>query len=52
MDRPCHDALIFQVDLWSAQGELPHDLAQVAARSKDIQYSSRTRLVTEEVHAP
>ncbi|ODV15319.1 MAG: hypothetical protein ABT19_09755 [Rhodanobacter sp. SCN 68-63] len=31
----------------SAQGELPHDLAQVAARSKDIQYSSRTRLVTE-----
>jgi NTE family protein len=47
LDRPCHDALIFQVDLWSAQGELPHDLAQVAARSKDIQYSSRTRLVTE-----
>ena len=47
VDRPCHDALIFQVDLWSAQGEPPHDLAQVAARSKDIQYSSRTRLVTE-----
>ena len=47
VDRPCHDALIFQVDLWSAQGELPHDLAEVAARSKDIQYSSRTRLVTE-----
>jgi NTE family protein len=47
VDRPCHDALIFQVDLWSAQGALPHDLAQVAARSKDIQFSSRTRLVTE-----
>ena len=47
VDRPCHDALIFQVDLWSAQGELPGDLAEVAARSKDIQYSSRTRLVTE-----
>lgn len=47
VDRPCHDALIFQVDLWSAQGELPHDLAQVTARSKDIQFSSRTRLVTE-----
>jgi NTE family protein len=46
-ERPCHDALIFQVDLWSAVGELPHDLAQVAARVKDIQYSSRTRLVTE-----
>jgi NTE family protein len=47
VDRPCHDALVFQVDLWSAQGELPQDLAQVAARSKDIQFSSRTRLVTE-----
>ena len=47
VDRPAHDALIFQVDLWSAVGELPHDLAQVAARSKDIQFSSRTRLVTE-----
>ncbi|MDE2308667.1 MAG: patatin-like phospholipase family protein [Xanthomonadaceae bacterium] len=47
LDRPSHDALIFQVDLWSAAGEPPHDLAQVAARSKDIQYSSRTRLVTE-----
>lgn len=47
VERPCHDALIFQVDLWSALGELPHDLAQVAARAKDIQFSSRTRLVTE-----
>ncbi|AND70515.1 hypothetical protein ATSB10_30610 [Dyella thiooxydans] len=46
-DRPAHDALIFQVDLWSAMGELPHDLPQVASRSKDIQFSSRTRLVTE-----
>lgn len=46
-DRPAHDALIFQVDLWSATGQLPHDLTQVAARSKDIQFSSRTRLVTE-----
>jgi NTE family protein len=26
---------------------LPHDLAQVAERSKEIQYSSRTRLITE-----
>lgn len=46
-ERPCHDALIFQVDLWSALGELPHDLTEVAARSKDIQFSSRTRMVTE-----
>ncbi len=47
VDRPSHDALIFQVDLWSAVGELPRDLAEVASRSKDIQFSSRTRLVTE-----
>ncbi|MFI4958815.1 MAG: DUF3734 domain-containing protein [Lysobacterales bacterium] len=46
-DRPSRDTLVFQVDLWSAHGSLPHDLAQVAERSKEIQYSSRTRLITE-----
>jgi NTE family protein len=44
--RPRRDALIFQIDLWSASGELPTDLLQVAERQKDIQYSSRTRMVT------
>ena len=44
--RPRDDALIFQVDLWSAVGELPKDLLQVAVRQKDLQYSSRTRLIT------
>jgi NTE family protein len=43
---PRRDALIFQIDLWSASGELPTDLLQVAVRQKDIQYSSRTRAVT------
>ncbi|WP_343227600.1 patatin-like phospholipase family protein [Rhodanobacter sp. 7MK24] len=46
-ERPQRDMLVFQVDLWSAQGELPRDLAGVAERSKEIQYSSRTRLTTE-----
>ncbi|MHB1272455.1 MAG: DUF3734 domain-containing protein [Rhodanobacter sp.] len=46
-ERPSHDALIFQVDLWSAVGGVPRDLAEVAARSKDIQFSSRTRMVTD-----
>lgn len=46
-ERPSHDALIFQVDLWSAVGELPKNLSDVAARCKDIQFSSRTRMVTE-----
>ena len=46
-DEGHRNALVFQVDLWSAAGPLPVDLPQVAERSKDIQYSSRTRLVTE-----
>jgi len=44
--KPRRDTLIFQIDLWSANGEVPRDLLQVAVRQKDIQYSSRTRLVT------
>ena len=39
--------LIFQVDLFSARGLLPRDMDDVLARQKDIQYSSRTRLVTD-----
>ena len=46
MAQPQSDALIFQVDLWSASGNLPKDLLQVAVRQKDLQYSSRTRLIT------
>ncbi|HUD24762.1 MAG TPA: patatin-like phospholipase family protein [Burkholderiaceae bacterium] len=47
---PRHDALIFQIDLWSAKGEAPGDLLQVAVRHKDIQYSSRTRMITTVMH--
>lgn len=43
---PRRDTLAFQVDLWSAQGVLPSNMAEVDARTKDIQYSSRTRAVT------
>jgi NTE family protein len=39
--------LVFQVDLFSARGSLPRDMYDVLARQKDIQYSSRTRLVTD-----
>lgn len=48
--QPRLDALIFQIDLWSAAGELPRDLLQVAVRQKDIQYSSRTRMATDMLH--
>jgi NTE family protein len=39
--------LVFQVDLFSARGQLPRDMHDVLARQKDIQYSSRTRLITD-----
>ena len=38
---------VFQVDLFSARGEVPTTLAEVGQRQKDIQYSSRTRLTTD-----
>src|SRR5689334_24093695 len=40
------DTLLFQVDLWSSQGQLPGNLAEVATRHKEIQFSSRTRAST------
>jgi NTE family protein len=44
---PHRDTLAFQVDLWSAIGELPRTLAEVSTRQKEIQYSSRTRAGTD-----
>jgi NTE family protein len=45
---PRQDTLAFQVDLWSAHGELPGNLADVVMRQKEIQYSSRTRANTHQ----
>jgi len=45
--HPGRNTLVFQVDLWSAHGALPHDLMEAAERRKEIQYSSRTRFFTE-----
>jgi NTE family protein len=45
---PRQDTLAFQVDLWSARGEFPGDLAEVVTRQKEIQYSSRTRANTNQ----
>jgi NTE family protein len=42
------DTLAFQVDVWSARGEVPHNLADVVTRQKEIQYSSRTRANTDQ----
>jgi NTE family protein len=48
-DSPDISALIVQVDLFSAKGELPVNLDQVLERAKDIQYSSKTRFNTKRV---
>lgn len=42
-------ALILQVDLFSARGNLPQNLEEVMERHKDIQYSSKTRFNTTRV---
>ena len=41
--RPQRDTLVFQVDLWPSRGDLPHNMACVNTRQKEIMYSSRTR---------
>src|SRR5271170_2480784 len=48
-DAPGINALIAQVDLFSAKGSLPKNLDEVLERSKDIQYSSKTRFNTNRV---
>ena len=52
LDRPEGDRrLIFQVDLFVAEGPMPTALMQVAEREKDIRFSSRTRLNTTDALA-
>lgn len=41
------DAVVFQVDLFHARGDMPLTLADVTQREKDIRFSSRTRLNTD-----
>jgi NTE family protein len=45
---PRQDTLAFQVDLWSARGELPRNLIEVELRQKEIRFSSRTRAGTDQ----
>ncbi len=42
-----NDLIVYQVDLFSAQGALPRTLQEASEREKDIRYSSRTRLTTD-----
>jgi NTE family protein len=50
-ERPLHDTLVFQVDLWSARGPVPRNISEVEDRIQDIRYSSRTRMVTDQMQA-
>jgi NTE family protein len=48
LDESDHEnQLIFQVDLFNAQGALPRNLFEADEREKDIRFSSRTRLNTD-----
>jgi NTE family protein len=46
--QPRKDTLAFQVDLWSARGDLPKDMIEVEIRQKEIIYSSRNRAATDQ----
>lgn len=45
---PRQDTLAFQVDLWSARGEMPRNLMEAELRQKEIRFSSRTRAATDQ----
>ncbi|MPT47084.1 MAG: patatin-like phospholipase family protein [Sphingobium sp.] len=48
LDQQCNDdMLVFQVDLFPAEGPMPKELSDIWSRQKDIQFSSRTRQVTD-----
>lgn len=48
IDHQDGDMLLFQCDLFPAAGPRPRTLTDVVSRQKDIQFSSRTRQVTDQ----
>jgi NTE family protein len=46
--RPRQDTLAFQVDVWSADGQMPRNLIETEVRQKEIRFSSRTRAATDQ----
>jgi NTE family protein len=49
LDHQQGSLLAFQVDLFAAATELPRTIMDVAAREKEIRFSSRTRQVSDQV---
>jgi len=47
-NRPRCDLTVFQIDLFSSRGVVPRTMADVLQREKDIRYSSRTRMNTDQ----
>lgn len=48
LDNQCDENMLaFQVDLFPAEGPMPRELTDTWSRMKDIQFSSRTRQVTD-----
>ena len=47
-EDPREDLLVFQVDLFPARGPMPRTLVEADEREKDIRFSSRTRLGTDQ----
>ena len=47
LDTQVADMLVFQVDLFPAANEHPRTIMDVSARAKEIQFSSRTRQVSD-----
>lgn len=48
---PEGDLCIFQVDVFSARGQLPKSIMDINEREKDIRFSSRTRFNSDHVRA-
>ncbi len=49
LDHQAAELLVFQVDLFAAATDPPHTIMDVAAREKEIRFSSRTRQVTDQL---
>lgn len=49
LDNQRAEMIVFQVDLFSAADERPRTIMDVAARAKEIAFSSRTRQVTDQM---
>lgn len=49
MDTQDRPMLVFQVDLFPAEGRIPKTMEDVVARAKEIRFSSRTRAINDQM---